>query len=108
MKTIFVVTMLTDIEYYTILASKGKEKGYDERRVGWFDTLQEAESCLKTNCGDVHEGHFDYAVIEEVGPGFYAGAIAVKTWYEWNQDLRGYENIKEPKQWHGIGAIGLG
>ena len=108
MNEIFVVTMLTDIEHHTILASKGKDKGYNDRVVGWFETLQDAENNLKVNCGDVHECRYDYAVIEELKPGFYSGAHAVRHWYEWVPELKGYTNIKCPPQWLGITAIGIG
>ena len=102
MSKIFVVTMLTEIDYL-----KGGN-GYDHRTVGWFGSLKEAENDLKVNCGDVHEGNFDYAVIEEVTSGFYSGAYAIKHWYEWVNELGGFKNIKEPAQWFGITAIGIG
>lgn len=102
MNNIFIVTMLTEISYFEF----GED--YDRRVVGWFKTLAEAEGCLKVNCGDVHECRYDYAVIEEVQPGFYSGAKAPQSWYEWDSELEGYKSIERPEQWFGLTAIGIG
>lgn len=106
MKKIYLVTMLTEIDYCVSMNDGGC--GYDHRVVGWFPTLKEAEDCLKTNCGDVHETNFDYSVIEEIEPGFYSAAHAKKHWYEWIKELEGYQSINEPPQWHNVFAIGMG
>jgi hypothetical protein len=105
---IFVVTTLTDIDHCIIMSSKGKDKGFDERTVGWFKNFEDADTNVKLNCGDIHEGNFDYVVIEEVAEGFYSGASAKKTWYGWNTEFKQYEKIKEPPQWNNITAIGIG
>jgi hypothetical protein len=105
MNKIFIVTMLTDIDFCLVMSGND---GHAQRTVGWFATLEEAENNLKVNCGDVYENNFDFAVIEEVSPGFYSGASAKQTWYEWVPEHKGYKSINQPPQWFGITAIGIG
>lgn len=105
---IYLVTVLTEIDHCVIMSSKGKDRGYDARTVGWFENFEDANTNVKLNCGDIHEGKFCYALIEEVAEGIYSAAYANKTWYEWHDVFREYQRIEEPPQWHNIYAIGIG
>ena len=68
----------------------------DKRTWGYYPEYEWAMNALHENRTDMHEGCYEYAVIENIGPGIcaYAGE---RQWFKWNKDKRGYFEIDEPE-----------
>lgn len=75
-----------------VLDNQGNRKyssGAGERTIGWFPTLEEAESCLNHDGGvSLEECYYSHAVIEKVSSGPYGahGGNKVIQWYKFNRD----------------------
>lgn len=106
---IYVVTTLTEIDHAAIMSSKGKSLGYEKRTPGWFENYDQAEDSVKTNCGNIYDGRFDYVVIEAINQGMFAAAWSRPfTWFEWVPKLQQYMKIDQPAQWFNCGPFGMG
>lgn len=75
------------------------------RTVGYFTTKKKAAACVKHNLGDIYEGCYKYAVIEQVKPGLYQYDMN-PTFFEWKNG--GYVKIKRPQKWEGICGFTIG
>lgn len=58
------------------------KRWHDSRTWGWYDNFDDAERAIIENHTDIFEcAYYDYAVIEEVGPGVCAIG-EVRQWYK--------------------------
>lgn len=84
-------------------------ENYRSRAVGYLETLEEAMQAVITNEFDIYEnGHYPYAVIEEVPSGIYPHGK--EYWYEWVGDVEagGYKAIVKPRDEKNICNYGIG
>ena len=68
----------------------------DKRTWGYFPEYEWAAMALHENKIDMHEGCYNYAVIEKIGYGICA-TVEMSQWFKWNKEKRGYFEIKEPE-----------
>ena len=74
------------------------DDGYrgDSRCVGFYHYFSDADDAVLSNMYDIHEGDYDYVVIEEIrGEGLYPG-IDSSRWYQWDYDHDQYQPIERP------------
>lgn len=75
------------------------------RCVGWFETEEAARMAVETNEGDIHEGCYDYVVIECSTSGVFTISRQIQ-WYEWSKGayvpIECPERVKKVVNW-GIG-----
>jgi len=100
MKSIFVVTTL---EY-----KRGLSYHSDSRTVGWFDNEIDARNEVEGNSLDIHEGNFNYCVIEKTETGIYPVPPLKEIWYYWNKEKERYVRIRKPKKLKSIVNFGIG
>lgn len=62
---------------------------------GYTDTLEQAREAVRTNYYDLHEGTYDYIVIEEHIMNAYAIATEFIEWWKWNENTHEYELTTE-------------
>lgn len=90
-----------------------------QRTVGFFDLLEEAQTCIKENYGDLWEiGWYDMAVIEKLEAGLYPFAETKdEHWYAVDFDMArmgdpGYAHhviaVNKPTMLEGICSFALG
>jgi hypothetical protein len=96
-------------------------KSYTTRSWGWFPTLAQAEECVRdeeSNDLIFESGTFQWAIIEEVPPGFMGGAADRKTWWFEAEFLGHNDNQgpdykiealdEAPEEFHGTISFGMG
>lgn len=66
------------------------------RTVGYFEDFNDAERIVVENVCDIWEYTYDYAMIEEIGPGLYP-TIDGFWLYKWNTEAKKYERIALPE-----------
>jgi uncharacterized protein involved in copper resistance len=67
------------------------------RTPGWTKNRFDAERIVLDNIGDIHEGRYQYAVIEELPEGLYPFSIN-EWWYYWNTKKDRYVLINKPEE----------
>ncbi len=85
METIFVISVI----------NYEKDRIKDDRTWGWFHTFKDAENIVLNNSGDIFEVYYNYAVIEEVEPGFYH-VNKVRGWYKADYENRMKDRPNSP------------
>jgi hypothetical protein len=79
---------------------------------GWWPTEYQAVKSIKGNDGDMHEGTYNYLVLETFPP--YAFGCAQKgykkTWYTWvgSEDTGRWRKCKEPAWTKCVSGWGIG
>lgn len=68
------------IFFVAVYESERPYRAGGNRTWGWYETFEEAERAVLENHTDIFECTYDYAVIEEVGPGVMALG-EVRQWY---------------------------
>lgn len=64
----------------------------DTRTVGWFMDLTTAERAVESNAGDIYEGCYKWAMIEEVLEGLYPYSPSnMRKFYKFNKEKEKYE-----------------
>jgi len=91
---------------YGFRTSPDQEKIFTKKRSstwGWFDKLEDAQESVRENWGDMYEGCYNYAVIEEVGKGILNHGMK-EWWYKWkgSWEQGGYKKSKKPKQYSNV------
>lgn len=78
-------------EYYTIR---------DRRTWGWFTDLKIAKKAVEENWGDIFEGLYWMAVIEETPEGIVTNLPTKEYWFKWKGTWENgsYKPIKKPKE----------
>lgn len=80
------------------------------RTWGWFTDFKTAEESVLENWGDIFEGEFTYAVIEEVPEGTVTNCPTEEYWYKWEGPwpitdkgkIGRYKPAKKPKQYEHV------
>ena len=67
-----------------------------QRTWGYYTEYEMAARALHENRTDLHEGCYEYALIEKIGPGIIA-LCEERQWFKWNKEKRGYFEIEEPE-----------
>lgn len=67
----------------------------DQRTWGFFENKEDAVDVLHRNATDMHEGYYDYAVIEEYEEGLCPWAENYQ-WFKYDESRDGYFEIDEP------------
>lgn len=78
----------------------------NSRTIGYFSTLEEAKAAIETNCCDMHEDCYKYAVIEEVTDGLYTACISSSFWCKWKDNK--YVSINKPDELKFITGFTIG
>lgn len=68
----------------------------DQRTWGYYPEYEMAAAALHENRTDMHEGCYEYALIEEIGCGIVA-LCERRQWFKWDKEKRGYFEIEEPE-----------
>lgn len=68
----------------------------DQRTWGYYPEYEWAVEALHENRTDMHEGCYEYAVIEKIDYGICAIADE-RQWFKWDKDKYGYFEIEEPE-----------
>ncbi len=76
-----------------------------ERCVGFYHDLERALECVENNWGDIHEGNFNYVVIEKIGDGLYP-TVEEFLWFKWNDGK--YEQSCVPLGFECVRGYGIG
>lgn len=77
---------------YIVSTFKNRKEVLDVRTPGYYFTLNDAIMCVTKNIGDIYEGLYKCAVIEEVRSGVYP-SVYRKWWYEWDTEQQKYVEI---------------
>lgn len=67
---------------------------YCGRTVGYYHDLEKAKQVVEENICDINETCYNYALIQELGPGLYPDPIN-NWWYKWNKEKKQYEATNE-------------
>lgn len=76
--------------------------------VGFFNTYEDAQDCVKNNdCDIAEEGWYRFAIIEEYTPGIYM-VPQYERWFEWDGDSKVYKpRLERPKKFRNICCWGM-
>ena len=69
----------------------------DTRTIGYYLDFETAKKKVETNAFDIHENCYEYAVIEDVGPGLYASTESTPVFFKWDESVHGYREIEMPE-----------
>lgn len=67
----------------------------EQRTWGFFENKEDAIDVLHRNVTDMHEGYYDYAVIEEYEEGIGC-STGNRQWFKYDNNRDGYFEIDEP------------
>lgn len=75
--------------------------------VGYFDNYEDCKAALHTNRFDMHEGCYDYGVVEDISEGIYK--YAKQRWFfKYDPDRDGYFEIEEPECFKHLCGFAMG
>lgn len=77
------------------------------RTWGFYTVFGEADRVLHNNITDLHEGCYDYAVVEEYEEGI-SGYTGKSWWYGYNEELDCYTRMDKPCGVDLIGSFAFG
>lgn len=77
------------------------------RVFGYKETFEEAEEALNKNVCDMWEYLYDYAVVEEIGPGIHPD-VANRWFFKYDREKDGFFRIEEPEAFSHYCNIALG
>lgn len=79
----------------------------DQRCWGYYECEEDAVPALHDNRTDMHEGCYEYAVLEKIGPGIssYAGE---RQFFKFDRSRNGYFEIEEPECLRNIVNFAIG
>lgn len=106
MKYIYTVTMIRDIAPESDTSKYGKILSRP-RLLGWYTSPKKACEAVEMNRMDVRDNDHDYAVVERVHEGVWAG-VDSEWWYKWDYDAELYVAIEKPSSIKHIINFGIG
>ena len=66
------------------------------RCFGYYSTMDEAKMAVTLNRCNMHEGLYNYIVVEGIGEGIHPEPIEI-AWFRWNDDARGWQLTVKPE-----------
>ena len=69
---------------------------FDIRTFGYFNNIEICIKALHENWCDMHEGYYDYAVIECINEGIHP-KIDSYLWFKWNEEKNGFYECEDQK-----------
>ena len=86
------------------------ETWVESRTFGFLPTYEMAEDAVLANRGDIHEGTYNWVVIEEISWGTLAMSSGehAEQWYVWNDVYKKYHQAYKPKWAEGVINWALG
>lgn len=80
------------------------------RTFGYFEDLERALLAVERNEGDLQEHAYAWCVVEQIGPGVHAGALAdTSWWFRWDPALQRWAPTARPAELAYLaGALALG
>ena len=91
-KYIYMIKTFEKIEINNGLLDLG-----DERTVGYYLNLDDAEISVTNNSLDIYENLYEYALIEKLEEGLYPKGLE-RYFYKYNKEKDTYDLIDEPKE----------
>ena len=79
----------------------------DMRTFGYFDNLETSKQALNENWCDMHEGLYEFAVIENIGQGIHSHAKEI-AWFRWDDEKWGFFEIQKSECTEGYCNYALG
>ena len=67
-----------------------------ERTFGFKETFEKATKALHENYCDMHEGLYQYAIVEEINTPTIHPDVDSKQWFEFDENKEGFFEIEEP------------
>ena len=69
----------------------------DQRTWGYYSDREKAVQALHENWTDMHEGCYEYALIEKFDEGISHYVHKSRQWFAWYDEEQGYFEINEPE-----------
>lgn len=66
------------------------------RTWGYYSEYDRAVGALHLNKADMHDGCYEYALIEKIGEGISAN-VEERQWFYWDKNSKGYFETEEPE-----------
>lgn len=92
----------------TTVDSKKQGKTGSKRTLGIFTDMEKAMKPLDGNWGDIHEGNFDLAVVEETPVDGIYPLPTSEHWFRWNDVTGRYEPCEKPEEFENAIGWGIG
>lgn len=80
----------------------------DSRCLGYFENFNDAAEIILTNRFDIHEGNYQYAVIEDVMADQIYPETHGEWWFEWNNSTQKYNPIDKPEKFSHLCNFSIG
>lgn len=105
MRGIYVITVMSRVQRDSL----GYPAFGATRTVGYYLSKNEAELAVTNNAGDMREGCYNYALIEQIKPGIYQSASPEnRWWFKFNDEKEQYEPIDEPEFLNNMSGFFIG
>lgn len=75
---------------------------------GYTDTFDKADKDVESNYGDIHEGLYQWIVVEEHIMDTVTTCTGFIQWYHWDQSIEGYKKCDTPEWAKNIVHWGIG
>lgn len=102
----YFLTSIVGKRFSKWLSSSG-EGWLDNRVFGFYNTAEKAIEAVNENRCNMHEGMYEYLVIEHIEEGIHPFAENEK-WFKWNYKDKCWKNCHRPKQFRGLINFALG
>lgn len=109
---------MNELKIYTIMMMRRLEKNTKGGRkpifggtriVGYYENYEDAYISVTGNSCDIHQGIYQYALIEEVKEGLLNPAKSEdRHWFEYSEKTDRYIEIKEPDFCNNFNGITIG
>lgn len=82
-------------------------KWHDKRTFGFYECRDSAEIAVLKNKCNMHEGLYEFLVIEHIEEGVHPLTLSEK-WYRWDYEKHHWKECRRPKQFLGTINWALG
>lgn len=99
--------------HFFVTTRRIKHPDFHCRCIGFYNSLKDARGVLRRSWDMLQEaGYYQYAIIEEFGPGWYPQA-ETEEWYKFIENRSkskciGFKKIKKPKKYNRVCNFGIG
>lgn len=85
----------SSIFFITAISRLPESGGVDVRPYGWYADRQSAVEAVSDNQVDMHDGQYEYMVIQELGQGVRRPHLSLQ-WFRWEPNGEFYLPITSP------------